>query len=112
VAIDEELGEELQAVVDRFRTRSARLQARQGVDAMAREERGLGVGDVLQQQSACGELLGRSEAQGQRCQGSLTENPDETWPRIRAADGSSTVVVTVYGPSAASGGTVSRCSLE
>lgn len=112
MTIDEELGQELQTVFDRFRTRPARLQAGQGVDAMASEERGLGVGDVLQQQPARGELLGRSEAQGQGCQGSLTENADETWPRIRAADGSSMVVVTLYDPSAASGGTVSRCSLE
>lgn len=72
----------------------------------------LGVGGVLQQPPARGELLGGSEAQGDGGQGSLTENVDETWPWIRAADGSSMVVVTVYGPSAASGGTSSRCSLE
>jgi hypothetical protein len=112
VAIDEELGQELQAILDRFRARWTRLQAGQGVDAVASEERVLGVGDVLQQPSARGELLGRSEAQRQGGQGSLTENADDTWPRIRAAAGSSMVVVTLYDPSAASGGTVSRCSLE
>ena len=112
MAIDEELGQEIEAVVDRFRPASVRGQARQGVNVMVGEERILGVADVLQEPPARGELLGRPDAERDSGQGSLTENADDTWPRIRAADGSSMVVVTVYGPSAASGGTVSRCSLE
>jgi len=47
VAIDEELGQELQAILDRCWARWTRLQAGQGVDTVAREERLLGVGDVL-----------------------------------------------------------------
>jgi hypothetical protein len=48
VTVDEELGQELQAVLDRFRARSARLQAGQGVDAVAGEEGVVGIGRVPQ----------------------------------------------------------------
>jgi hypothetical protein len=96
-----------------------RLEVRQITEGMTRAELSLSVARVDEELTAGRESLGRSEARGaqgggglQRIQGASTENTDDTSPRARATAGISTTVVTLYEPSAASGGIVNRYSLE
>lgn len=112
LTVQEEVGQEREGIGKAVRDGTAltqRLEIGQALEPVAGAELRFPVARVGEEPAASRELLRGAKAQ--RDQGARTENTEDTSPRARATAGISTMVVTLYVPSAASGGMLRRCSL-